>query len=103
MVMMAREEGRRQGFEEGLSRGRRIGFEEGRSTGFGDGPQRMEDYNEVGEEVDDEPIEIRRSRSPENRRTQQTPVVAPRPLRAPAGSVISIYVFLSCTLTLKIV
>lgn len=87
--MIAREEGRRQGFEEGLSRGRRIGFEEGRSIGYGgEGPPRMDDYIEEGEEDDDEPIEIRRSRSPENRRVNRTPVVAPMPLRATPGLVI---------------
>lgn len=81
LVMMAREEGRRQGFKEGLSRGRRIGFDEGRSVAYEDTPRRMEEY--VGDEFEQEEESIdprRRVRSPETR----TPIVAPKPMRAPS-------------------
>jgi hypothetical protein len=86
LVMIAREEGRRQGFEEGLSRGRRIGFEEGRTTGLGrDEPQESEE--------DAESIQIRRPKTPEHRH----PVVEPRPLRTTTPSVMSICIYLSFT------
>jgi hypothetical protein len=92
LVMMAREEGRRQGYEEGLSKGRRIGFEEGRSVGLAeDGPRTDDDE---GEDVDAEPIQIRPPRTPEQRRVQRTPVVAPTPVRATQGYVISAYAIL---------
>lgn len=84
LVMTAREEGRRLGFQEGLSRGRRIGFEEGRTVTFGEGPSRViEDI--VGIEPYQESIDIRRVRSPDSRR-MRTPIAAPRPLRAPSRS-----------------
>jgi hypothetical protein len=87
MVMMAREDGRRQGFEEGLSRGRRIGFEEGRSISYGapDGPQRINDYIGDEEGEDEDEIEVRQVRSPVNRRPPRPPVVIPRPVRAAEG------------------
>lgn len=82
IVMLAREEGRRQGFKEGLSRGRRIGFEEGRSIAYDDGPpRRADEYIGDGYEPEEESIDVRRRvRSPENR----TPIVQPQPMRAPS-------------------
>jgi flagellar biosynthesis/type III secretory pathway protein FliH len=79
MVMMAREEGRRQGFKEGLSRGRRIGFEEARSMAY--------DIADVDDGPEEE-IGIRRTTSPENQTMQKNPVIAPRPVRATNGSVL---------------
>ena len=94
LVMMAREEGRRQGYEDGLSRGRRIGFEEGRSFAFAeDGPRRADYDDDDGEDA--EPVQVRRPPSPEQRRVERTPFVAPRPVRATRGYVISVYVCLS--------
>jgi len=44
LVIIAREEGRRQGYEECLSQGQRIGFEEGRLVGLvQDGPRTDDD------------------------------------------------------------
>lgn len=90
LVIMAREQGRRQGYEEGLSQGRRIGFEEGRSVGFAEDGPRTDDDDEGGD-ADAEPIQIRPPRTPEQRRVQRTPVVAPTPVRATQGCVISAY------------
>lgn len=102
LVMLAHEEGRRQGFKEGLSRGRRIGFEEGRSIPYEDGrPRRIEEYMEEEFGPEQESIDVRRRmrsperprvRSPEDPRTRvrspeetRTPIVAPQPMRAAYG------------------
>jgi hypothetical protein len=46
-VMIAREDGRLQGFNDGLRRGRRVGFEEGRAAGYEDGQEdlRQDEHN----------------------------------------------------------
>ncbi|KAF9235211.1 hypothetical protein BU15DRAFT_51588, partial [Melanogaster broomeanus] len=47
LVQLAREEGRRLGFEEGIRRGRRMGYQEGHSTGLDDGRSEMRDVATV--------------------------------------------------------
>lgn len=66
----ARDEGRRLGFQEGLSRGRRIGFQEGREAGLESRPR---GGGGVGEYIVDEdnilspdPIVMPRSPLPES-------------------------------------
>jgi len=44
-----------------------------------------------GDDADEEPIQIRPPRTPEQRRAQRTPVLAPTPVRATQGYVISAY------------
>ncbi|KAH8092464.1 hypothetical protein BXZ70DRAFT_454918 [Cristinia sonorae] len=91
VIQVARDEGRKQGIEEGIARGRAMGYEEGRAAGYARGKtsatkeymQKQQQYEPAEYDLPGSPIRISASTSDDSSPLKRP---APVPIQQPQGT-----------------